>query len=230
MGTLLSRPPLVSPTDTEPRPKPWGAPRGPGENRRARIRDRPSQRGEQILHLRIVAERAADVDIPVHVARSENEAAPKLKRILANLMLPVAGGPGAVAGGFIVAPKHVQKVCAAQAGGVVRQPLLVDQQRKRNARILPEQARIGCVAESDGRQVGAPLSEGLLVCAQLRDVLAAEDSTVVAQEDHHGRLPLPKRAQADLAAIRIGQHDRRKRFGEHGIRKCTASAPTRNPS
>jgi len=43
-------------------------------------------------------------------------------------------------------------------------------------------------------------------------MLAAEDSTAVAQENHDRRLPLPKRAQADLAAIRIGQRDRRDLF------------------
>ena len=167
-----------------------------------------SKRGEQIFDGRIIPKRAADVRVPVHVARPEDEAAPELKGIPPRFMLPVAGEPGAVAGGFIVAPKHVQKVCAAQAGGVVRQPLLVDQQRKRNARILPKQARVGCVAESDGRQVGAPLAEGLLVCAQLRDVLAAEDSTIVPQEHHSSGLALPKGAEADLGAVRIRQYDR----------------------
>jgi hypothetical protein len=33
--------------------------------------------------------------------------------------------------------------------------------------------------------------EGLLVFAQLRDVLAAEDSAVVAEEDHDGRIVFP---------------------------------------
>src|ERR1019366_1535001 len=144
-------------------------------------------------------------------------------------MLAVAGGARAVASRLVVAAEHVQKVRVAQTGGAAGLAFLVDQEGERNASILPELARVVCVAESDGCQVGAPLAEGLLVFAQLRDMLAAEDSTVVAQEDHHGRLPLPKRAEPDLAAVRIGQHDRRKRFGEH-LRKCTPSAPRRNPS
>jgi hypothetical protein len=40
--------------------------------------------------------------------------------------------------------------------------------------------RISPVAEAYGRQVRAPVSERLLLCAQLRDMLAAEDSTIVA--------------------------------------------------
>ena len=109
----------------------------------------------------------------------------------------------------------MQKVRVAQTGRMIRQALLVDEQREPNARIVPEQPRVGCVAQSDGRQVGAPLAEVLLVYAQLRDMLAAEDSTIVAQEDYHRRLPLPKRTQADLLATGIGQDNGRKRFGQH---------------
>jgi len=175
----------------------------------------PSQRGEQIFNGRIVAKRAAKVDIPIHIPRSEHEAAAELKGILSQLILPVASRARAFAARFVFAPQHVQKVGATQTGNAVRLALLIDQEREPNARVLPELARVIRVAESDGRQLGAPLAESLLVFAQLRDVLAAEDSTVVAQENYHRRLPLPKRAQADLAAIRTGQHHRSKRFGDH---------------
>jgi hypothetical protein len=103
----------------------------------------------------------------------------------------VAGGARTIAGGFVVAPQHVQQIRVAQAGGTVRLALLIDQKGKRDAGFLPEQSRVVSVAESDGRQVGAALAEGLLMFAQLRDVLAAKDSTIVAEEDHHGGLPFP---------------------------------------
>jgi len=131
-------------------------------------------------------------------------AARGLKGILSQLMLPMAGCARAVAGGFVFAPQHVQQVRAAQAGGVISLALVVDQEGKRNAGLLPEQARVVCVAESDGRQVGALLAEGLFVFAQLRDVLAAENSTIVAKEDHYGRLPVPQRAKANLPAVGVG--------------------------
>jgi hypothetical protein len=153
--------------------------------------------------------------IPVHIARPKHKAAAKLKGILPQLMLLVSSRARPVARCFVVAPQQVQKVRVAQSGGAVGLPLRVDQQRKRNACILPEQARVICVAQSDGCQVGAALAKSLLMFAQLRDVLAAENSTIVAQEDHHRRLPLPQRSQPDLAAIRVGQYDRRKRFGQH---------------
>jgi hypothetical protein len=54
----------------------------------------------------------------------------------------------------------------------------------------------------------------VLVFAQLRDVLTAEDSAIVAKKNHRGRRRFPKRAQADFAAVGIGQNDIRERCTE----------------
>ncbi len=43
--------------------------------------------------------------------------------------------------------------------------------------------------------------------AQLRDVLSAEDSTVMAEEDHHGRSSLPQRAEPRRFAIDVRECD-----------------------
>jgi hypothetical protein len=45
------------------------------------------------------------------------------------------------------------------------------------------------------------------VLAQLRDVLAAEDSAVVAKKDEDGGIGFPERAQADGFAEGIGERD-----------------------
>ena len=172
-------------------------------------------RGQQCFHARVIAESAADVDVAVYVTRTEDEASAELKWILAEFVLAVAGRTRTVAGALVVGPQHVQQVRVVQAGGAVGQPLLVDQQREGDARLFAKQARVALVAQANGRQVGAPLAKVLLVYAQLRDMLAAEDSTIVAQEDYHRRLPLPKRTQADLLATGIGQDNGRKRFGQH---------------
>ena len=63
------------------------------------------------------------------------------------------------------------------------------------------------VAEPDRCQRGAGLLDLVLMLAQLRDILAAEDSTVVSQEDHDSGIPLPERAETDFIAAGIGQHD-----------------------
>jgi hypothetical protein len=47
----------------------------------------------------------------------------------------------------------------------------------------------------------------LLVFAQLRDVLATKNSTVVPQKNQNGRLPGPQRAQANVPPIAIGKGD-----------------------
>jgi hypothetical protein len=88
---------------------------------------RPLQRGEQIFHRCIIAKRAADVDITVHITRPKHEAAAELKGILSQLMLPVPGCTRPVAGALVVAPQHVQQVRIAQAGGAIRLASFVDQ-------------------------------------------------------------------------------------------------------
>jgi hypothetical protein len=43
------------------------------------------------------------------------------------------------------------------------------------------------------------------MCAQLRDVFSAEDSTVVTQKDHGCGPAGPQRTQADGVAVKIGK-------------------------
>ncbi len=49
-----------------------------------------------------------------------------------------------------------------------------------------------------------------LVLAQLRDMLAAEDSTVVPQENDYSGIGFPQRTETDIAALRFGQHNLRQ--------------------
>jgi hypothetical protein len=53
--------------------------------------------------------------------------------------------------------------------------------------------------------------------AQLRDVLAAEHSPVVAQEDDDGRLQLPQRAEPNGTLVRIREND----FGQLCTEACS---------
>jgi hypothetical protein len=85
---------------------------------------------------------------------------------------------------------------------------------------LLEEAGVVRVAEADGGEGGAFFAEGLLVFAQLRDVLAAKDSAVVAQEDKDGGIAFPEGAEADGFAEGIGKNDAgellTERFGHDG--------------
>ena len=61
--------------------------------------------------------------------------------------------------------------------------------------------------------------------AQLRDVLAAEDSTVVAQENKHRRLPDPKRTEPDFFAIYVRQGNHGKAAIEGGLHVSILGLP-----
>src|SRR5258708_15371264 len=78
---------------------------------------------------------------------------------------------------------------------------------KRDTGILPEQTCVMTVPQSDGGKRGTLLAEGLLAFAQLRDVLAAKDSSVVPQEYDYGGRGGPQRAESNFAPVGIGEHD-----------------------
>jgi hypothetical protein len=63
------------------------------------------------------------------------------------------------------------------------------------------------ITQSDGGKRSTFLAEGLLAFAQLRDMLAAEDSSVVPQECDYGRSGGPQGAESNFAPIGIGEHD-----------------------
>lgn len=143
----------------------------------------------------------------VDVSRAKDEAAAELKGILAQLVLMMPRRAGSIAAFEIVAAKHMQQVGRAQVGDGIGPAVFIDEQRKRDARFLTENARIVAVAQADGGKRSAFLPEGLLVFAQLRDVLAAENSSIVPEKNDHGGLALPQRTQADFLAIGIGERD-----------------------
>ena len=78
--------------------------------------------------------------------------------------------------------------------GAIGSSFGIDQEREGDAGLLAKQARVVHIAEADCGQRGSGLLELALVFAQLRDVLAAEDSTIVAQKNYHGGMLLPERA------------------------------------
>lgn len=110
--------------------------------------------------------------------------------------------------------KQVEKIRRLQTCRAIRRSPLIDQQGKGNATILAKHARVIAIAQPNRGHIDAFFTKGALLRAQLRDVLAAENSTVVAQEHNHRRLSFPQRTQSDLAPVGIRQRNRRERFGE----------------
>ena len=106
-------------------------------------------------------------------------------------MLFVAGSLSAAAGLHVVAAQKVQQGSVAQADSFVGLAFVVDEKRELDAGFVAEEPGIADVTQPDGRNVCAFLFELFFECAQLRDMLAAKNSTVVAQKDQDGWSALP---------------------------------------
>jgi membrane protein involved in D-alanine export len=163
--------------------------------------------GEQRLGGRVVAERLAHVDEAVDVTGREHEAAAELHRILAELVLAMPAPLRAPARDAVVLAEQVEERRAPEPRGAVRPSLLVDEKREVDAGLVAEGARVHAVTEPDRDETRPGPPEILLELAQLRDVLAAEDSAVVAEEDDDGRPGLPQRPEPHLAAVGLGKDD-----------------------
>jgi hypothetical protein len=150
------------------------------------------QRCEQSGSTRVVSKRLADVREAVDVAGAEDEAPAELEGVGSEFVLAMPGCARPLAGGRIVPAEEVQQIRGTQFRHPVSFALLVDQERKGDARILAKRAGIMPVTQPDGRQSRSLLPNGLLVFAQLRDVFPAKDSTVVAEEDQHSGLAGPQ--------------------------------------
>ena len=148
--------------------------------------------------------------VKVAIAGSEYEAPSQLEGIPAELVLSMAVPAGAFAGGGVIAPKKVEQRGAAQSGDAIGVAFLIDEQRECDSGFFSEEAGIVLVAQSDCGDAGAFTLEISLVLAQLRDVLAAEDSAIVPQKGQHRRGFGPNRSQPDLIPLRIGQTQSRQ--------------------
>src|SRR5690349_11506375 len=142
-------------------------------------------------------------------------------------MLPVACRSRPSSRLRIVRTKQVQQVRLPQTSGAISLAVLVDQQREHDAGFFPELAGVIAIAEPDSRQRRTTFPELALVFTQLRDMLAAENSAIVAEENDHGQVALPQRAEPHEMAVCIGQRDSREHFAErlcHGyLRGCTTT-------
>jgi hypothetical protein len=120
------------------------------------------------------------VSVEIDVAGTENETPTELKRVRAQLVLSMTACLRARPGPGVVTSKQMQKIRRLEADGAIREPSLVDQQRKRDSSLLAKEAGIAHIAETDRGEIGTPGSQLVLMVAQLRDMFAAEDSSIVA--------------------------------------------------
>ncbi len=122
----------------------------------------------------------------VHVARAEDETSSQLEGVFPKFVLRVSGGFGASASFGIVASQKMQQVSALEFHDIICFALFVNEQGKGNSHFIAKSACVDAISKPHSGQRCAAVPENLFVLAQLRDVLAAEDSAVVAQEDNDG--------------------------------------------
>lgn len=110
----------------------------------------------------------------------------------------------------IVIAQKVEQVRALQLHRLVRFALFVHQQRKRDASLLTKSFGVSEVAKADRCKRRTMLSKCFFVCAQLRDMFATKNSTVVTQKYDNRGLPQPKRTEAYRTPFTVGQTDHGK--------------------
>jgi hypothetical protein len=121
--------------------------------------------------------------IYIAVPGTEHEIGSELKRVLSHTMLPMSGRASASPSFRIIAPNHVQHVRCFQACSPIRNSIFIHQQRECDACFFPKGIRVFEIAEADRGELCSLILETDLVITQLRDVLATENSAVVAQEN-----------------------------------------------
>src|SRR5207244_2993860 len=125
------------------------------------------------------------------------------------------------------AAKYMKDVRLAQVCRAVRGAVFIYEERKSDLEFFAEAARKVHPAQAYRGYVRAFSCNLFLVITQLRDVLAAEDSTPMPQEDNDRRLRLPQRPQPDLLAFCVRQGDgceARADRVRHGLRFSGAIA------
>ena len=130
----------------------------------------------------------------IHIAGSEDKAPAELKGILAEFVLAMSAGFGALSGRRVVAAQKVQHRCLLKIGGAIGLSVLINQQGEGDAGLFAKLARIVAITQPDCSQSRALIAKFLLVLAQLRDMLAAEDSAVMAKEHDYRGPAGPQRA------------------------------------
>ena len=143
------------------------------------------------------------MDKEIFVPRSKHKAAAKLQRIFSQPMLLVSCCLGPFARLQVVFAQKMEQRSVAQTNGFICFAVVIDQKRELNTGFLAEEPGIARIAEADHRQMRAFLLELSFKFAQLRDVLSAENSTVMPEKNHHGRSALPQRSKPRRLAIGV---------------------------
>jgi hypothetical protein len=151
----------------------------------------------------VVAKGLTHMDEQIFIPGRKHKTAAELERILSQPMLLVSCGFCAAAGLHIVFAQKVEQGSMAQPNGFICFTFVIDQKRKLDTSLLAEKSGVAGVAQADDSKMSAFTFELGFKFAQLRDVLSAEDSTVMAKKDHHGRSAFPQRPKPRRLAVGV---------------------------
>lgn len=125
------------------------------------------------------------MDKNVQIAWAEDKACAQLERSFARFVLTVAGSLSLFAGDKIVSPAEMEKAAFLEACDPVGTALFIDQQGKSDPHLIAKKASVVNTPKANGSKGSASFLNLRLVIAQLRDMVTAENSSIVAQEDKH---------------------------------------------
>jgi len=143
----------------------------------------------------------------IHVPGPKDEAGAKLKWVLPQFVLRVAGCARSLARFRIVAAQKMKEISGLQLRSAIGLPEFINQKRKRNACLIAKLAGIDSVSQTNCDNSCTLVANRFLVLAQLRGMLAAENSSIVAQENDDRRLFVPQRSKPDFPSIAIRECD-----------------------
>jgi hypothetical protein len=107
----------------------------------------------------------------------------------------------------IVFAQKVQQGRVAQPNSFIGLAFIINEKRKLDAGPLAEELGIAGIAQSNNSEMSTFLLKLGFKFAQLRDVLSAEDSAVVAEKDHHSRPRFPQGSETSRLAIGVRKRD-----------------------
>src|SRR5439155_3896656 len=129
---------------------------------------------QQIFGRGVVAKGFAHVAEQVHIPGAEHETSAELKGIPTETKLTVTLAAGPCASLGVGPAKNVEQIGGAKPRGPIRLPLLINQQRELNARLLAKLACVVAVPETHCCEACPCCTKRFLVLAQLRDMLATK--------------------------------------------------------
>lgn len=103
----------------------------------------------------------------------------------------------------VLAPKQMQNAANLKLRCLISDSLIIHQQREGDASFFPEEICVSEVAQTYRRKLSPRSRDFALMLAQLRDVLPAEYSPVMAKKNKNSGTPFPQRPELYFASARI---------------------------